>query len=269
MSTAPTAAPRGAVAPAALREFGYWLHRYRRTWRGTVVVSVANPLLFLAAMGVSLGRLVDRGGSAYLHGTPYLSFFAPGLLAAAAMQNAFVDSAGPVFQSARQRGNYRAAAATSMRPADILAGHLLFMAFRLATSALAFLVVVVACGAVPWQRSLLLLPAAVLTGMAFAAPLAAWAVTVTRITRLNGVFRFVVLPLYMFSGTFYSTSQLPGWLHAAVSVTPLYQGVQLCRGIALGTATAADSGVHVLYLLTMAAVGLLVGVRTYTRQLHS
>ena len=67
---ATTAAPRALRRPPpALHEFGYWLHRYRRTWRGTVVISVANPLLFLAALGAGLGKLVDRGGSGYLHGT--------------------------------------------------------------------------------------------------------------------------------------------------------------------------------------------------------
>ncbi|WP_328914155.1 ABC transporter permease [Streptomyces sp. NBC_00223] len=260
------AAPR--VPPPALREFGYWLHRYRRTWRGTVVVSVANPLLFLAAMGAGLGKLVNQGGSDYLHGTPYLHFFAPGLLAAAAMQNAFVDSAGPVFQSTRARGNYRAAAATPMRPSDIFAGHLLFMAMRVASGALAFLLVATVAGAVPWERSLLLLPVATLVGCAFAAPLAAWAVTVTQFTRINGVFRFVLLPLYMFSGTFYSPDQLPGWLHAVVMATPLYHGIQLCRSIALSTASAGPTTVHLLYLVAMATAGVLIGRRTYTRHLH-
>ncbi|TKA00311.1 ABC transporter permease [Actinacidiphila oryziradicis] len=253
----------------ALREFAYWMHRYRRTWRGTVVVNVANPLLFLAAMGVGLGRLVDHGGSDHLHGASYLTFFAPGLLAAATMQNAFLDSAGPVFQSARHRGNYRAAAATPMRPADIFTGHLLFTGFRILTTALIFIAVVVATGAVAWQHCALLLPAALLTGLAFAAPVAAWAITVTQSTRINGVFRFVLMPLYMFSGTFYSTTQLPGWLHAVVSVTPLYQSIQLCREVALGTAAPLASGVHILYLAAMATAGLLLGRRTYTHFLHS
>ncbi|MFC4035383.1 ABC transporter permease [Streptomyces polygonati] len=258
-----------SAPPPALREFGYWMHRYRRVWRGTVVVSVVNPLLFLAAMGVGLGKLVDHGGSGYLHGASYLTFFAPGLLAAAAMQNAFVDSAGPAFQSARKRGNYRAAAATPMRPADVFAGHLLFMAFRIAISALAFVIVIVATGAVPWRHSPLLLPAALLTGLAFAAPIAAWAITVTQFARINGVFRFVLMPLYMFSGTFYSTEQLPGWLRSVIECTPLYHGIQLCRELALGTATPAATGVHIGYLVAMTTAGFLLGRRTYTRYLHS
>lgn len=258
-----------SIEVPALREFGYWLHRYRRTWRGTVVISLANPLLFLAALGAGLGKLVDHGGSGYLHGSSYVSFFAPGLLAAMAMQTGYIEAAGPVLQSARPRGNYRAAAATSMRPVDILGGHLMFMAFRVALSALAFTAVVAAFGIVGPLHGLLLVPAALVTGMAFAAPMAAWSITVTRPARLNGVYRFVVMPLYMFSGTFFSSSQLPGWLHRIIACTPLYQGIELCRSVVAGTATPASSTVHAGYLVALALLGYLAARRTFTRVLHS
>lgn len=254
-----------------LREFTYWLHRYRRTWRGTVVISVANPLLFLAALGAGLGKLVNQGASPYLHGASYLAFFAPGLLAAASMQTAFVESAGPVYQSARGRGNYRAAAITPLRPQDIFLGHLLFMLFRLTLTATAFVLVVIATGAVPIGRALPLIPSAVLTGFAFAAPLAAWAVGVKRPSRIQSLFRFVLLPLYMFSGTFFSPDQLPPWLHHVVAVTPLYQGIALCRGIALpGHGTSGTSGLfgYALYLAVLAILGIAAGLRTYPRNLH-
>jgi len=252
-----------AVPP--LREFSYWLHRYRRTWRGTIVISVANPLLFLAAIGVGLGRLVDAAASPYLHGAPYLAFFAPGLLAASAMQTGFVESAGPVYQSARVRGNYRAAAITPLRPADIFLGHLLFIGFRLTLSSTAFVLVVIATRAVPIGRALPLIPAAVLTGLAFAAPLAAWAVGVSRPNRIQSLFRFVLLPLYMFSGTFFSPSQLPGWLHHIIVVTPLYQGIALCRGIALGGSGLTG---YAVYLAILAALGVAAGLHTYARNLR-
>ncbi|CAG6393839.1 ABC transporter permease [Streptomyces cocklensis] len=252
----------------ALREFGYWMRRYRRIWRGTVVISVANPLLFLAAMGAGLGKLVDANHSGHLSGTPYLDFLAPGLLAASAMQNGFIEGAFPVFQSSRTRGNYSAAVATSMRPTDILAGHLLFVAFRVLLSGLLFLGVVVAFGVVGPARALLAAGPVLLTGTAFAAPLMAWAVLVDRQSRLNGLYRFVVMPLYMFSGTFFPISQLPYWLQAVATCTPLYQGVALTRAAALGGAHPGATAVHACYLLAMTAAGIWVSRRSYTHRLN-
>src|SRR6202034_4094101 len=102
--------------------------------------------------------------------------------------------------------------AAPMRPADVLAGHLLFIAFRIALSAAAVIAVITATGVIGPAAAAELLPAAVLTGMAFATPVAAFAVTVDRPIVLNALFRFLIMPLYMFSGTFYPTAQLPAWL---------------------------------------------------------
>lgn len=252
----------------ALREFGYWMRRYRRIWRGTVVMSVANPLLFLAAMGAGLGKLVDANHSAHLAGTPYLDFLTPGLLAASAMQNGFVEGAFPVFQSAGAKGNYPAAAATPMRPGDILAGHLLFVTFRVLLSGLLFLAVVVPFGVMGPGRALLAAGPVLLTGLAFATPLMAYAVLTDRQSRLNGLYRFVVMPLYMFSGTFFPVAQLPHWLRTVAACTPLYQGVELTRGAALGGISATAAAVHTGYLLVLVAAGVHAAGRTYTRRLN-
>jgi lipooligosaccharide transport system permease protein len=252
----------------ALREFGYWMRRYRRIWRGTVVMSVANPLLFLAAMGAGLGKLVDANHSAHLSGTPYLDFLAPGLLAASAMQNGVMEGGFPVFQSARARGNYPAAAATPMRPADIFAGHLLFVAFRVLISGLFFLAVVVAFGVMGPTRALLAAGPVLLTGLAFATPLMGYAVLTDRQSRLNGIYRFVVMPLYMFSGTFFPVSQLPHRLRPLPACTPLYHGVELTRGAALGGLTPTATATHLAYLLALTAAGVWTAHLCYTRRLH-
>jgi lipooligosaccharide transport system permease protein len=250
-----------------LAETHYWLLRYRRTWRGTVVISVANPALFLTGLGVGLGTLVDHHQSGYLHGATYVAFLAPGLLAAAVMQTAYVESAGPVRMSARPGGIYRAALATPLRPVEVYVGHQLFIAFRVVTSALAFAVVAWAFGAVSAIRLPELVGAATLTGLAFAAPVAAWAVAVQRPAVLNSGFRFVIMPLYMFSGTFFSPDQLPNWLRAIAVWTPLYHGAQLCRSVSLGTATPAATVEHLTYLSGLAAAGIALGCRTYRRVL--
>jgi lipooligosaccharide transport system permease protein len=256
-----------ASVDGVTRAWRYWLLRYRRTWRGTIVISVANPALFLAALGFGLGKLVDHEHSAYLHGSSYLAFLAPGLLAAAMMQTAYLESAGPVRMSARSSGVYRVAIATPLSPVDVLLGHLLFVAFRILTSAAAFGIVAWGFGAVPASRIVPLVLAATLTGLAFATPVAAWAVTVERPALLNGGFRFVIMPLYMFSGTFFAVAQLPGWLQAVARCTPLYQGVQLCRSVSLGELDPLAVTVHTTYLAVLVLAGLAVGARTFGRVL--
>jgi lipooligosaccharide transport system permease protein len=251
-----------------LRALSYWLMRYRRNWRGTIVISVANPLLFLIGVGAGIGSLVDRHAPAQIAGVPYAAFFAPGMLAAAAMQTAFIESSGPVAFAARQ-GGYRSATPTPLEPEQLMGGHLLFVAGRVLTSSTAFIVVMALFGDSHGWWALALVPAALLTGLAFATPAAAWAVTVRQNRHINTVFRFVILPLYMFSGTFFAISQLPGWFRPIVYASPLWHGIDLCRNLSLGTATIGRSAVHVAYLLVFFIGGLALARRTYRQRMHS
>jgi lipooligosaccharide transport system permease protein len=250
------------------REFTYWLLLYKRTWRGTVVISVANPLLFLLGIGAGLGQLVDRHAPSQIAGVSYLAFFAPGMLAAAAMQTGFIESSGRVAMAAGFNGSYRAATTTPLRPTQIMGGHLLFIAFRLATSAAAFVVVMLAFGVTHAWWALGALAGALLTGLAFAAPAAAWAVGLRQTRHINAVFRFVIMPMYLFSGTFFAVSQLPQWLRPVAYLLPLYHGAQLCRTLSLGTATVAGTAVHAGVLLALVVTGVAAARVTYRRRLH-
>ena len=89
----------GSPGTLAVRQFRFWLTDYRRTWRGTIISSVLNPVLFLGAMGLGLGTLVNRHGTAHLGGVSYLTFLAPGLLAAAAMETGIGECTYPVLGS--------------------------------------------------------------------------------------------------------------------------------------------------------------------------
>ena len=252
----------------ALRAYRYWTLRYRRTWRGTVVISIANPLLFLVAMGLGLGRLIGPGPAA-LGGVDYLAFFAPGILAAAAMQNGIIESAFPVAVNRGPGGAYPVAAGTPLEPEDILHGHLLFMATRVTLSASVFLAVLVAFGAARSPLVLLALPAAALTAMAFALPTAAWAVTLADVRPVNSIFKWVVMPLYLFSGTFFAVEQLPAIVRPLVYATPLWHGVDLCRSLSLGTLSGPLATVHIGYLTALCGLGYLAARRSYRRHLHS
>jgi lipooligosaccharide transport system permease protein len=255
------------------REWEYWARQYRARWKGTVVVSIANPVLFLIAIGAGLGRLVTptAGSTAAvaLGGVSYLAFFAPGMLAAASMQNGIIESAFPVARGRMKDGPYQPAVSSPLEPTDILFGHVLFMAARIAMSAAAFILVMIALGAARSWLVLLTLPAATLTGLAFATPVAAWAVTLDEPSRVVGLFKWVVMPMYLFSGTFFAVSQLPDWLQPVVMVTPLWHGVDLCRTLSLGTATWGTSIVHIGYLAVLTGVGLVVGARNFQKHLHS
>jgi lipooligosaccharide transport system permease protein len=254
--------------PRALHAFRYWLRLYSRTWRGTIVISVVNPLLFLLGVGVGIGHLVNQGHPATLGGVSYSDFFAPGLLAASAMQTGFVESGGRVTVAAGWSGAYRAAATTPMEPEDILAGHMLFVVFRLLLSTAAFIVVMELFGVANGWWGFAIWPAALLTGMAFAAPIAAWAVTLRQYTRVNSIYRFVLMPMYMFSGTFFALGELPHAVRLAASVLPLTQGVELCRSLSLGDASVAGVAARTVYLLLFVVGGLLVARVTYRRRLH-
>ena len=252
----------------AVRELRYWLTNYRRTWRGSIYSSVLNPLLYLGAMGIGLGTLVDAHGTARLGGLSYLAFLAPGLLAAAAMQAAVEESTYPVLGSVKWRRTYYAATASPLRPADLFHGHLLFTTMRLAMNSAVFLAVMAAFGAVASPWALAALPAAVLTGLAFAAPVEAWAITVTKDTSFALIFRFGLIPLFLFSGTFFPITQLPAWLRPLAYLTPLWHGVALCRSLTLGTASLGGALAHVTYLAAVAAVSIAAGNRSYARRLY-
>jgi lipooligosaccharide transport system permease protein len=278
LTTAPApgspAAAAGAGAAAAgtgrmaVREFRFWLVNYRRTWRGSIYSSVLNPVLYLGAMGLGLGTLVDKHGTAGLGGVSYLAFLAPGLLAAEAMQAAIGESTYPVLGSVKWLKTYQAAVATPLRPSDLFRGHLIFTAMRLTMNAAIFLVTMAAFGAIRSAWIIAGLPVAVLTGLAFAAPIEAFAVTREKDQSFAVLFRFVMIPLFLFSGTFFPVSQLPSWIRPVAYLTPLWHGVALCRALSLGTATWPAALGHVAYLAAVAGAGLYAGCITYRRRLY-
>jgi lipooligosaccharide transport system permease protein len=258
--------PHSAVL--SFRAFRCWLLMYQRTWRASVWSSVLGPLFYLGAMGYGLGSLVDKNGTAALGGVSYVVFVAPAVLAVHSMNSGMGNALFPVFGGMHWNRIYIAAKATMLRPVDIYRGHLLFITMRIAMNAAVFIVFMAAFGLISSPWAVLLLPAAVLLGVAFATPCAAWAVTLEHDMAMNYPIRFGAIPLMLFSGTFFPVSQLPGWIRPLAYATPLWHGVALCRGLSLGTLTAASAAIHVGYLAALAAIGLWFGARTYRRRLY-
>ena len=251
----------------AFRSYEFWLAQYRRVWRGTIVTSVVNPVFYLGALGVGLGTLVNKS-SAPPGGVTYAHFVAPGLLAAAAMQIGSTESSWPVLGSFKWTRTYFAQAATPLGPGTILAGHQLFVVTRLVTSATVYLVVIAAFGGFDSWLGVFALPAAVLTGMAFGAPFAAYAAHIESDSAFVAINRFVIVPLFLFSGTFFPVSRLPRPLELVAYATPLWHGVDLCRGLTLGTIGGPLAAAHVAYLLALAVGGVALARITYSRRLR-
>jgi len=275
MASAVTRAPGTApprLAPSgwslAVRQLRFWLTNYRRTWRGSIYTSVLNPVLFLGSIGLGLGTLVNAHAGHRLGGVSYLAFLAPGLLAAAGMETAVGESTYPVYGSVKWNKTYQAAVASPLRPVDLFHGHVLFVTLRLVMNCAIFLAVAAVFGAIhsPWMIAAL--PVAVLTGLAFATPIEAWSVTRTRDSSFAMIFRFFMIPLFLFSGVFFPITQLPGWLQPVAYLTPLWHGVSLCRALNLGTADLGQVVIDVAYLTALAAAGLLAGNRSYRRRLY-
>ncbi|MGZ6341115.1 MAG: ABC transporter permease [Candidatus Limnocylindrales bacterium] len=239
---------------------------YRRTWRGSVFSTVVSPVFFLASMGIGLGGYVDRSGGS-LAGVSYLVFLAPGLLAAQAMQTAASESTWSVMGKIVWDKTYFAMLATPLAIRDLLLGELAWLTVRLTMVAATFLVVMGLFGAIHSPFGLLTLPAAVLTGLAFGAPIIAFSASQRRDTGFNVLFRFVITPLFLFSGTFFPIERLPGFLQPVAWVTPLYHGVALTRGLALGRIDPLTGLLHVAVLLGFAAVGVAAGLAVYRRRL--
>ena len=140
---------------------------------------------------------------------PYLAFLAPGLLASTAMQSAAFESTFPIIAGLQWSRVFHAMYATPISRRDIAFGNLLWVAARLMLITTVFTIVIVLFGAAESPLVVFAIPAAVLTGMAFAAPIAAFSATQRTVEKFNAIFRFGITPLFLFSGTFFPVEQLP------------------------------------------------------------
>ena len=251
------------------RAYSYWTQIYKRTWRASLASGFLTPALFLAAMGLGLGTLVNHHGASAsrLGGVRYLDFIAPGLLAASAMQMASLEGMFPVMAGIKWIKFYQAMLASPLTVTEVLYGHLLWMATRTAMVSAIFMAAMAAFGAVHSVEVLAALPVAVLTGMSMAAPSAAYTATRESDQSLIAIFRLLVMPMFLFSGTFFPLSQLPGWIRPLAYITPLWHGVALSRALSLGDAGVAAAVGHVAFLLAVIGISVALARRTFSRRL--
>jgi lipooligosaccharide transport system permease protein len=240
--------------------------QYRRVWRGTAITSIVNPVFYLGALGVGLGTLVNKSAGNSL-GVSYIDFVAPGMLAATAMTIGSGEASWPVMGSIKWTRQYFAMLATPIGTRDIVLGHQLWMTARVASTSFVYLAVIAAFGGVNSAFGILALPSAVLLGAAFTTPFAAYAATVDSDAAFVPVNRFIVVPMFLFSGTFFPVSRLPLPLEWLAYATPLWHGVELCRMFTLGHVHALAALGHTAYLLLFVVLGYAWALRTYAARL--
>jgi lipooligosaccharide transport system permease protein len=252
----------------AWRQRDYWASVYRRTWKGSVISSFLNPLLYVVAMGVLLGGFIDVA-PARLDGAPtYLAFVAPGLLVAQSMQQGVGEATWPVLSMTKWQRVYFGMNATPLRPVDLVNAHLGFIVFRIATTAAVFALVLAPFGVyASVGGALLAWVLTVLTGLALALPVYAFTAGISTEASFSLIFRLGVMPQFLFSGAFFPVTNLSPALEALARLTPLYQGVDLARMASLGTWAWGPALVHLAYLAVLVVVGHVFAVRRLARRL--
>ncbi len=237
---------------------------YRHTWI-IIVSGFFEPLFYLLSIGVGIGALVGDVTGAGGRVVPYTTWVAPGLLASAAMNGAVYESTMNIFFKLKYAKTYDAVLATPLGVGDVAVGEITWALMRGAAYAVVFLAVMLAMGLVESWWAVFVVPGALLIGFAFASVGMAFTSFMRSWNDFDMV-QLAVLPLFLFSATFYPLSVYPGALQVVVRLTPLYHGVALLRGLSLGD-VGPDLLVHVAYLAAMGLAGLAVTSRRLARLL--
>jgi lipooligosaccharide transport system permease protein len=243
---------------------------YRRTWRGSLFGSFAQPVLFLVAMGIGLGSYVDQADPAALGGVTYLQFLAPALLVSSVMQGSVFEATFPVMAGFHWIRRYHAMYATPLTPYAIASSQLLWIATRATVVGGVFALVSIAFGAAVTPGFLWSVPVGTLTGLAFAAPIAAFMSSQRDTSAFNSIWRFGITPLFLFSGTFFPISELPEILQPIAWLLPLWHGVDLARNLSLGTAmdNLPLMVAHLAILVGGTVVGVIATFTMFRRRLE-
>ena len=270
--TGPASSPGPTATAARSRPIGsgrlagrlldYWVIVYLRTWKGSVISSFVQPILFVLAMGVLLGGFIE-GDPVRLEGaTSYLGFVVPGLVAAGAMQVVVGEVTYPVMGMVKWHKTYFSMIATPLSIADVVLAHVGFVMFRVATTCGVFLLVMVPFGVfVSWPGVVAAFFVQILIGLAFALPVYGLSAGLKDESAFALVYRLGVLPMFLFSGAFFPISNLSPPLEFAARLTPLWHGVDLTRMLVLDRLDVGWAAVHVCYLAAIAGLGWLWAVR--------
>jgi len=257
-----------AVPTLAPRMVDYWAITYKRTYKASLISSFVTPLLYIVAMGVLLGGFIE-GDPAELEGaTTYLAFVAPGMVAAQTMTTAFGHTTYELMGMIKWNKVHDGMLATPLGIPDVIASHLAFLAFRVGLVSGVFILVMAPFGVfesvtgtiAAWFVQVLL-------GLAVGSCVYAFTAGLKSESAFSLLFRFGLIPMFLFSGAFFPVSNLNPVLERLAQATPLWQGVNLSRMLVLGQVDAGPASFNVAYLLLMLAVGWWWANRRLTKRL--
>ena len=258
-------AARGAlfVTEARLRNMLKWV------WL-IIAIAIANPVLYLVSIGLGLGSFIDQNaGSAGVDGVSYLTFLAPALLATAAIQGALDESVYPTLEGFKWNKIFFSMNATPLSGNHIAMGVFFNSLIRVVFTTILYWLVMLAFGVLESPRAWLAIFTAVMAGAAFGAFMQALAGLMENENLFfTLVERFIIMPLFLFSGTFYPLSSMPVFLQWIGWISPLWHATELGRWLTYGSEISTQMlFVHFIFLNSILVVGLIASRRIFTRRL--
>ncbi|WP_198318452.1 ABC transporter permease [Arthrobacter sp. YN] len=265
------------VSAARARRWGAFFYaeqvlRVMRNYGWSVVLySVGQPVAYLFAMGVGLASLVDANSEATFGGVSYLEFVAPALLVSAAVMTASGEFSYPIMDGFKWRRVFYGPHASPLIPEQIASGHIMASTLRFLLQSVVYFVVVALFGASPgpwgWVSALV----ATVAALSFGLPLMAYAASIKQDKgQFALVQRFIVMPLFLFSGTFFPLDSLPIAVRWIGWISPVWHGTELSRVFTYGMdQSPVLTIIHVVFLLVTATVGWMVVRRQFVKRMGS
>ena len=250
---------RGALSVAESR-----ILNMRKFIPVVISIAIANPTLYLIAGGIGVGKLInDHSGG--VDGVKYLTFLAPALLATAAIQTAMDETVFTTIQGFKWGKVFYAMNATPLTGKQIANGVFISSTSRAAFSVVVYGIIINLFGGFTSPKGWISILIGLLAGAAFGAlmlGISAWIRNDDQFFNILG--RFIMMPLFLFSATFFPISLYPAWLGAIVAFSPLYQAAALLRGLDFGQ-FGWIMILRVAYLAVLALIGLRVASRRFAR----
>ena len=264
-----------AVSAARARRWGsfYYAEQVLRVMKGygwtIVMYGVGQPVAYLFAMGVGLATLVDTNSEAAFGGVSYLAFIAPALLISAAVMTAANEFTFPVMDGFKWRRVYYGPHASPLTPEQIASGHIMAVSLRFLLQSAIYFVVVALFGASPSGWGWVSVLVATLAGLSFGLPLMAYAASIKEDKgQFAMVMRFIVTPLFLFSGTFFPLDSLPLVVRWIGWISPIWHGTELGRVFSYGYEESPLLTIaHIVFLVGLAVAGWILTKRQFVRRL--